>query len=109
ETSPNRFGKSIDIDGDAQEELFMWDTDNVKIYTNTRTLPDGGRNLLLDGATITADSVIDAVYHSPDLIRDGDYTSSSSMWMSNDAGTDHWLEIDFGKAKTFDEIWLYGY
>lgn len=106
-SSINRLGKSVDLGGDAREELLVYDETGVEIYTNTAAIPDGGRNLARGtGVSVSADSQYSGDF-APGKLVDGDRTSYASRWLSADAPGDHWVVIDFGTHMPFDEIWLY--
>lgn len=101
----NRFAWAMDLTGDDRDELLFWNTGGlVQIWTNTADVPDGGKNLARN-ATITVDST-DGDYSASHL-NDGDTTGA--IWKSQDYIGDHWIKVDFGAPKTFDEIWLYNY
>lgn len=100
-----RFGYSVNIDGDDREELLMWNEGKVQIWTNTALVPDGGKNLVLD-STITVDSSYNSVYKA-DALKDG--YREGSVWKSENTEGSHFVMVDFGSNKTFDELWLYGY
>ena len=101
-----RFGWSVNVCGDEREELVMWNDQKVQIWTNTAVVPDGGKNLCLDeSTTIITDSTADG--YSVDALKDADRTQG--MWMSKDTPDDHYILVDFGAEKTFDELWLYHY
>lgn len=101
----NRFAWAMDLTGDDRDELLFWNTGGlVQIWTNTADVPDGGRNIARD-AKITVDST-DGEYSSAHL-NDGD--RKGAIWKSQDHIGDHYIMVDFGTAKTFDEIWLYNY
>lgn len=103
ENSP-RFGWSVNVVGDEREELVLWSNTLVQVWTNTAAVPDGGNNLALD-ATITTDSSADG--YDVNALNDGN--REGGMWMSADTLDDHYITVDFGAVKTFDELWLYGY
>lgn len=98
------FVKSVNVCGDDREELIRWNDSRVEIWTNTAVVPDGGKNLVAD-ATIITDSTADG--YSADYLKDGN--RKDNMWMSADTTDDHYIIVDFGSVKTFDELWLYGY
>ena len=101
----NRFAFSADLTGDEREELLFWNTSGiVQVWTNTADVPDGGKNIARN-AKITVDST-DGEYSSAHL-NDGD--RKGAIWKSQDYIGDHWIKVDFGAPKTFDEIWLYNY
>lgn len=101
----NRFAFSLDLTGDDRDELLFWNTSGiVQIWTNTADVPDGGKNIARN-ATITVDST-DGDYSAAHL-NDGDRTGA--IWKSADSIGEHWIQVDFGTAKTFDELWLYNY
>ncbi len=101
-----RFGYSVNIGGDEREELLFWNEGAVQIWTNTAAVPDGGKNIARD-AQISVDSTYDNNY-SAAALNDGN--RNGSVWKSLDAGGGrHYITVDFGAAKTFDELWLYGY
>jgi len=99
-----RFGWSVNVCGDEREELVLWSNTLVQVWTNTAAVPDGGKNLVAD-ATIITDST--ASGSSADYLKDGNRVES--MWVSEDGPEDHYIIVDFGAVKTFDELWLYGY
>jgi len=99
-----RFGWSVNVCGDEREELVLWSNALVQIWTNTAAVPDGGKNLVTD-ATVITDST--ASGSSADYLKDGD--REGTMWVSADSPEDHYIIVDFGAVKTFDELWLYGY
>ncbi len=101
----NRFAFAADLTGDDREELLFWHSNGiVQVWTNTADVPDGGKNIARN-AKITVDST-DGEYSAANL-NDGD--RKGGIWKSQDYIGDHYVIVDFGTAKTFDEIWLYNY
>jgi len=100
----SQYGKSVDIDGDHRDELISWNRHRVQIWTNVAVVPDGGKNLCLT-STVTTDST--ATGYNADSLIDGN--RESTMWVSQDVKEEHYILVDFGSEKTFDELWLYHY